>query len=123
LEEVAVDVLIARLQMDSNATDPFLFAMQHYQSADIIELCRIFVLDIYMKHYGKSRAFAYLERKHERGQQDTRRAIEALLLLFATTWFLGSPVYNLVAGIVLSTWSLSRHFIQPLASLRRRFPR
>lgn len=51
--------------MDLNATDPVLLAMQTHESADILELCRIFLLNVYLRRYGKIKVFTFLQRAYD----------------------------------------------------------
>lgn len=92
------------IYMDNNATDPLLFAMQPYESADILELCRIFILDVYLKHYGKSKAFVLLQHEYEFKNLSLKLPVQLLLILFTLTWFLNSSLYRLLA-----------HFCQSIA--------
>lgn len=87
----------SRQQMDGNTTDPLLLALQNYESADLIELCRLYVQNIYLKHYGRTRAFLLLQMEHERYNLDAQRSIKLLLILFALTWFLQSSIYGILA--------------------------
>ena len=93
--------------MDLNASDPFLIAArqtrsqpQRGASADVLELCRLFLLQAYLKHFGRVQTFDLLQREHESLRLNTRRSLVALLLVFLTTWFLRTGAYNLLAGAV-----------------------
>lgn len=113
--------------MDLNATDTVLLALQAHQSADILELFRIFILDVYLKNYGKTKIFTFLQRaydhrynrglkkkfRHNNNYNDNansnivasystqsiqlKRSLEVFLCLFVITWFLRSPLYSLIA--------------------------
>lgn len=86
--------------MDIHASDPILVAGQQYrrpagtsswlvgQSADIIELCRIFLLNLYLKHFGRGRLFELLQREHERHNPATGRAFVMLIVCFLITGLL-----------------------------------
>jgi hypothetical protein len=89
--------------MDFHAADPILVAASQQQraainherpSADIMELCRIFLLNLYLKHLGRIRLFQMLQQEHERHQLATNRAVLALVLLFLATWLLQSDLYH-----------------------------
>lgn len=111
--------------MDMNATDPISIALQSQESADILELCRIFVLNVYMKTYGKIKVFTFLQRsyeeqynrgfktkvesKQEKGNIHTsyttlqldsklKLSLNVLVCLFLLTWFLRSPLYRFIAS-------------------------
>lgn len=112
---------------DLNGADPILIAAnsqrrtgargpQHqtaYGSSDVLELCRIYLLDFYLKHFGKLRAFEWLQEEHERLKLNLRRSILFLLLLLALTKLLQSSAYHLLAG------SLKRISISLSPSLSR----
>lgn len=87
--------------MDNNATDPLLFALQRHESADVIELCRIFMLDIYLRYYGRIKIFRMLQFEYERKMWDAKRSVQILIVFFAFTWFLRSSLYNTLAQIAL----------------------
>lgn len=121
--------------MDINATDPILVALQSQESADILELCRIFVLNVYIKTYGKIKIFTSLQRAYEeqynRGfkrrvelkqeegniqasyitlQLDSKLklALNVLVCLFLLTWFLKSPLYRFIASYLRRVIKLLR---------------
>lgn len=83
-----------------NATDPFLLALQHYDSPDILELCHLFTLNLFMHHYGRTRTFVYLQREHESRNLNIKRSIQALWLLFGLTWLLSSPCARQLARLL-----------------------
>lgn len=84
--------------MDANVLDPVLVAGQQHErgrpSADIMELCRVFLLELYMKHLGRVRLFDMLQREHERNQPVTGRLFALLVLFFLTTWLLQSELFH-----------------------------
>lgn len=84
--------------MNANETIPLLLALQHYESPDLLELCRLSVLNEYLKIHGKRKTFAYLQRLYElEGKANLRLSIRMLLLLMALTGLLGSSFYRLLA--------------------------
>lgn len=105
--------------MDIYASDPILIAAQqlrrhpqqqqqqsHQQqvvvtpNGDIMELCRIFLLNYYLKQFGRARVFQMLEREHLRNSSQVAnisRACLALAACLTLTWFLQSRVYNFLA--------------------------
>lgn len=105
--------------MDSNATDPFMFAMQRHESSDVIELCRLFMLDIYMRYYGRIRIFRMLQFEYERKMGHSKRALQVLVLFFAFTWFLRSSLYDTLAQIALLPVKMSRILRQRYLYLSR----
>lgn len=86
--------------MDARAMDPILVAGQQHAdnlerpSADIMELCRIFLMNFYLRHFGRIRLFEILQREHERHQLATNRAFLMLIMLFLATWLLQSDLCN-----------------------------
>lgn len=69
-------------------------------SADIMELCRIFLLNFYMKHFGRVRLFDMLQREHERRNLATNRSYALLLACFTITWLLQSNLYRFIVNVL-----------------------
>lgn len=84
--------------MDIHASDPVLLAGQQLDqappSADIMELCKVFLLNLYLRHFGHVRLFEMLQREHERHQLATNRAFALLIVCFATTWLLQTDLLH-----------------------------
>lgn len=131
--------------MNINATDPILVALQSQESADILELCRIFVLNVYIKTYGKIKIFTSLQRAYEeqynRGfkrrvelkqeegniqasyitlQLDSKLklALNVLVCLFLLTWFLKSPLYRFIASYLRRVIKLLRRVRLSIFAIR-----
>lgn len=83
--------------MVDNATEPLLLMSRHYESADILELCRLFMQNVYLKHYGRARLFAVLQTEYESQNLNALRSVRMLVTLFAITCFLQSPIYRFMA--------------------------
>lgn len=83
------------------------------QSVDILELCRIFLLNFYLKHLGPVRLFEMLQREHERYGLATGRAFALLAGCFLFTWLLQSDFYHTLMNLfvswlqVLTSWHLT----------------
>lgn len=116
--------------MDINASDPILVASQQFRrpavagrdggapsdahrqqpaqplqpvpSADVVQLCRLFLLDFYLKRLGKTRLFELLQREHERNNLASGRAFALLLACFLLTWLLGANYGALLSR--LAAW-------------------
>lgn len=84
--------------MDIHASDPVLIAAKQFRqptagrrlapSADVLELCRVFLLNFYLRQFGRVRLFELLQREHERHNLATGRAFALLLACFLATWLL-----------------------------------
>lgn len=105
--------------MFDNATDPLLFASQRYDSADIIELCMLFLQNVYLKNYGRTRLFVVLQAEHERHHLNARFSIRLLAILLTITWFLQSPIYEFIARSCCALMSYTLAFIARLRSARQ----
>lgn len=96
--------------MDMNSSDPILIAASQStnsdKSADIIEVCRVFLLDFYLKHYGRVHAFDLLQREQLR--LDASLSILLLIILFALTSILQSGAYPFLIGLMRRIIALAR---------------
>lgn len=96
--------------MDLNASDPIVIASQ-CNSSDILELCRLFIMDVYIKHIGHNKAFALMRRDYEAKFLDWYDSIRLLIFLFALTWVLKSRVYTIVARLAIVVFDRSRRYL------------
>lgn len=91
--------------METNETDPIPFASICGHSEDLVELCKIFLLDVYMKHFGRNRGLILLNYEHDRKNPNWFYSFQLMLLLFALTWLLKSPIYRLVSGLIIGCFN------------------
>lgn len=87
--------------MDLDGGDPLLVALHTppARNPHVVELCRLFVLDFFVKRVGAAKAFELLQHEFEhRWYRDCRLPGRLLAGVFALTWLLQSPVYNRLLG-------------------------
>lgn len=83
-------IIIVSITMDNNITDPYLFSLQEFECSHIVELCRVYLTELYRRHYGSAKLFAWLQFEHERNNLNLSLSIKVLFVLILLTWFLES---------------------------------
>jgi len=92
---------------DLNACDPLLIARAHLggsvaENGDILELCRIFLLQFYLSTFGRKRLFALLEAEHEQWRVPMREPLLIMVVLFSLTTILQSNSFRALVNIILT---------------------
>lgn len=92
--------------MDLNGVDPLLIASMQLTSlwsapdGNILELCQVFLLNFYLRVYGRQRLFAVLQAEHERRRLNWKPALITLGALFLLTSFMQSNAYRALANMI-----------------------
>lgn len=88
-------------------------------SADVLELCRLFLLDTYLKHFGKNQAFKLLASEHQSTRLNLKGSILVLMSVFALTWVLQSRASQWLVNGLVQWW---RYVVAPMMRDRGQRP-